>query len=300
MGFEKDFIAGAVILTIALVAIASPFILYVSGRLGPGGGTNAADVGSLISSLVSMATHFRFLGLSFGSPTLVKEEVINVSEPLNLNIFLNGGGVSVLEWGDHGKVKVEVLRENEFISVTTSRYEYRYVNGVLNVTAVNGYVIRIYVPPDYIKAIKARVSGGGFRVDMSDSSSLRTLNATVRGGGTDLSLGKLANVTITVSISGGGLDGHLNFLGDVKYSTSSIRISIAGGGTDLRVNAPNYAFKVACSASGGAADLVVKGKKHVAVNGNVTYEDPNYANAFRKLRVEVTVSGGGADIWLSG
>lgn len=105
---------------------------------------------------------------------------------------------------------------------------------------------------------------------------------------------------MSVSVSGGGLDGHLSFLGDVKHSASSLKVNIAGGGVDLRVNAPNHAFKATCSTSGGVANLVVRGAKRVAVNGNATYEDPDYASASRKLYVSITVSGGGADVWLSG
>ena len=300
MGFEKDFVVGAVVLAIALVAIASPFLLYVSGRVSPsGGGVNATDIGSLISSIADAVTHFKFMSFSLGKPTLVKEDVINVTGPLKLNIFVKGGGVSVLEWGEEGKVKVDVLREESIVGFSRLLYGYRYMNGVLNITAVN-YVIRVYVPPNYIESINAEVSGGGLKVDVSDANTLRTLNATISGGGADLKLGKLVNLTMTVTVNGGGLDGHLSFLGDVEHSVSSIKVSIAGGGTDLRVDAPNHAFKVKCSASGGAADVVVRGEKHATVNGNVTYEDPNYVSALRKLYIDVTVSGGGADVWVSG
>ncbi len=300
MGFEKDFVVGAIVLAIALVGIVSPFLLYMSGRVSPGSGeVNATDIGSLISSIMNAVTHFKFMSFSLGSPTLVKEEIINVTGPLKLNILVKGGGVSVLEWGEEGKVKVDVLREESLVSLSKLSYGCRYVNGVLNITAVN-YIIRIYVPPNYVESINAEVSGGGLKVDVSDANTLRTLNATISGGGTDLKLSKLVNFTMTISVSGGGLDAHISFLGDVKRSTSSIKVSIAGGGTDLRVDAPNHAFKVKCSASGGVANVVVRGEKHATVNGNATYEDPNYVNASRKLYVDITVSGGGADVWLSG
>lgn len=86
MGFEKDSVVGAVVLAIALVAIASPLPLYVSGRLGSGsgGGVNVTDIGSLVSSIIGAVTHFRFASIE--KPTLVKEEVINVTGPLTLRL----------------------------------------------------------------------------------------------------------------------------------------------------------------------------------------------------------------------
>lgn len=67
------------------------------------------------------------------------------------------------------------------------------MNGTLNITAINGYVLRVYVPPNYVEAINAQVSGGGFKVELSDAEALRMLNATISGGGTDLRLSKLVN-----------------------------------------------------------------------------------------------------------
>ncbi|GEM_PF-2090001 len=300
MGFERDLVVGVIVLAIALVAIASPFLLYVSGRVSPSdGGVNVTDVESLISSIADTVTHFKFMSFSFGKTTLVKEEVINVTGPLKLNILVKGGGVSVLEWGEEGKVKVDVLREENIISFSKLLYGYKYMNGTLNITAVN-YVIRVYVPPNYVKSINAEVSGGGLEVSVADANTLRTLNATISGGGVDLKLGKLMNFTMVMTVSSGGLDGHLSFLGDVEHSASSIKVSVAGGGADLRVDALNHFFKVKCSASGGAANVAVRGERHATVNGSATYEDPNYVNASRKLYLDIMVSGGGADVWVSG
>ncbi len=301
MGFEKDFVVGAIVLAIALVGIVSPFLLHVSGRVSPGsGGVNATDIGSLISSIMSAVTHFKFMGFGLGSPTPVKEETINVTGPLKLNILVKGGGVSVLEWGKEGRVRIVVLKESIVLGPSTSIYEYRYANDVLNVVSAGGYVIKVYVPPNYVTALNTRISGGGLQVNVSDATTLRTINATINGGGIELRLGKLANLTAVIKVSGGGVEGHLSFLSDAGPSASSIKVSVAGGGVDIHVHAPTHAFKVTCSAESGAANVVVRGEKHSVVNGNVSYEDPNYVNVSRKLSIDIALSGGGANVWLSG
>jgi len=297
--FEKDLIVGLLALIIAITAIASPFIMYVGGWLSGGAVGNApsADLGSVLSTIVGALTRFGFTGWG---EELVKEDTLNTSSPFSIVAIISGGGIEVVEGGENGVVRVKVYRSTRFPQATIGSYEYGLMDGKLMVRVEDGYVVKLYVPSNYVESINVTVSGGGLRIQLSDANALRVLNARVDGGGARLDLGSLSNTSITVLVSGGGLDADLAYADVPGRVYSNVTVSVEGGGAKLHISAPGYAFRAGCSASGGALNLRVNGESRATINGESTYVDPNYGEALRRISVSVRVSGGGADVWLTG
>ncbi|MCD6488741.1 MAG: hypothetical protein J7K21_05910 [Desulfurococcales archaeon] len=109
-------------------------------------------------------------------------------------------------------------------------------------------------------------------------------------GGIDLALSSLGNTTISINLSGGGINCSLKY---GEYTgESKLSIKIDDGALNMDIELPSNAkVRLDGSVSGGSCNIDVDGNR---VSGN--YMDQGYSSASTRLYISYNVSGGVASM----
>ena len=226
---------------------------------------------------------------------LVKEYTLNVNKEFHAVIEVTGGAIKITEGhGNIVKIRVYAYEGMPWFKGVDSERKYNVYycerTNTLSIN-VNRYSVVIEIPSNYISSISLSISGGVAKID-TPLTNLKYLVVNVSGGAVDLkpaSLGKV-NVSISISITGGALDGNLEFSRYV--GESDVKIDMSGGAIDLDIQLPsNVKVKVNGEFTSGIVSVKINGE-HVGRS----YIEDGYEQASSKIYISYDVHGGIIDV----